>query len=143
MTARGGLRPAGRGQGGRVDDDPGDGAGHGGADPIFSALDTIDYVAQLTARYGADTNGFARLFLVPGMHHCGGGPATDQFDLLSALDKWVENTSAAPEMIPAQARPGPGVPWPGRTRHHLCAFPKVETYEGCGSLDDGANFECR
>ncbi|MGJ5045391.1 MULTISPECIES: tannase/feruloyl esterase family alpha/beta hydrolase [unclassified Bradyrhizobium] len=115
---------------------------HGTADPIFSALDTVDYVDQLKTKYGADADGFARLFLVPGMNHCGGGPATDQFDLLTALDRWVEGTAAAPEAIRATARRAPDVPWPGRTRD-LCAFPKVLTYKGSGSLEDAANFECR
>ncbi|MGY3451417.1 tannase/feruloyl esterase family alpha/beta hydrolase [Bradyrhizobium sp. USDA 4353] len=114
---------------------------HGTADPIFSALDTVDYVDQLKKKY-PDTDGFARLFLVPGMNHCGGGPATDQFDLLTALDNWVEGKAAAPETIRAAARAAPDVPWPGRTRD-LCAFPKVQTYKGSGSLEDAANFECR
>ena len=82
---------------------------HGTADPIFSAFDTVDYVGQLKTRY-ADADGFARLFLVPGMNHCGGGTATDQFDLLAALDQWVEGTAAAPEAIRATARRAPDVP---------------------------------
>jgi pimeloyl-ACP methyl ester carboxylesterase len=114
---------------------------HGVADPIFSALDTIDYVEQLSQRYGADASGFARLFLVPGMTHCTGGPATDQFDALTALDAWVE-TGHAPEAILAKARRAPDVPWPDRTRP-LCAYPKVATYTGSGSLEDAVNFECR
>jgi hypothetical protein len=115
---------------------------HGASDPIFSALDTVDYIGQLRKKYGAETDGFARLFLVPGMNHCGGGPATDQFDMLSVLDKWVDGSGAAPESIRAQARRAPDVPWPGRTRD-LCAFPKVASYKGSGSLEDAANFECR
>jgi pimeloyl-ACP methyl ester carboxylesterase len=114
---------------------------HGVADPIFSALDTIDYVDQLDKRYGADVAGFARLFLVPGMTHCAGGPATDQFDALTALDTWVE-TGKAPDMILAKARKTPDVPWPDRTRP-LCAHPKVATYKGSGNIEDAASFECR
>lgn len=114
---------------------------HGVADPIFSALDTIDYVDQLKRRYGTETEEFARLFLVPGMNHCSGGPATDQFDAVTALDDWVEK-GAAPDMLLAKARQSPDVPWPGRTRP-LCAHPKVASYKGSGSIEDAANFECR
>jgi pimeloyl-ACP methyl ester carboxylesterase len=114
---------------------------HGVADPVFSALDTIAYVDQLKSRYGDEAGGFARLFLLPGMNHCAGGPATDQFDALAALDNWVE-TGAAPDILPASARKAPDVPWPGRTRP-LCAFPKVATYKGSGSLEDASSFECR
>jgi len=114
---------------------------HGAADPIFSALDTIDYVDRLKQRYGADTADFARLFLVPGMNHCAGGPATDQFDAVTALDDWVEKR-AVPEMLLAKARTAPDVPWSGRTRP-LCVHPKVATYKGSGSIEDAANFECR
>jgi pimeloyl-ACP methyl ester carboxylesterase len=114
---------------------------HGVADPIFSAFDTIDYVDQLAKRYGPETGGFARLFLVPGMTHCSGGPSTDQFDALTALDAWVEK-GTAPEHILAKARRIPDVPWPDRTRP-LCAYPKVATYKGTGSIEDAVNFECR
>ena len=114
---------------------------HGVADPIFSAYDTIDYVEKLGAKYGADAAGFARLFLVPGMNHCAGGPATDQFDALSALDAWVER-GTAPDVILAKAAKRPDVPWPDRTRP-LCAFPKVATYKGAGNIEEAASFECR
>lgn len=52
---------------------------HGTADPIFSPLDTIRYQEALQLRYGSDTGNFSRVFLVPGMNHCAGGPATDEF----------------------------------------------------------------
>ena len=113
---------------------------HGTADPIFSSLDTIRYIDELKARYGDSVPDFARLFLVPGMNHCTGGPATDQFDPLSALDKWVE-TGAAPDMLLAATR-SVGTPWPGRTRP-LCAWPKVATYRGAGDIEQASSFECR
>jgi pimeloyl-ACP methyl ester carboxylesterase len=114
---------------------------HGTADPIFSPLDTIAYLDRLKERYGTATPDFARLFLVPGMNHCAGGPSTDAFDAVSALDTWVE-TETAPDAIIATARNVPGVPWPGRTRP-LCPWPKFATYKGTGSIEDAANFECR
>ena len=113
----------------------------GVADPIFSAIDTVSYLDQLGARYGNDTVGFARLFLVPCMNHCAGGPATDTFDALGALDAWVEK-GTAPESIIATARKTPDVAWPGRTRP-LCAHPKVATYKGSGDIEIAASFDCR
>ena len=114
---------------------------HGTADPIFSALDTIRYQDALQARYGAETTNFSRVFLVPGMNHCAGGPATDEYDAVAALDAWVEK-GTAPEMILARARKTPDVPWPGRTRP-LCPLPKYAAYKGSGDIEDAANFECR
>ena len=98
----------------------------------------------------ADTPGLARLFVVPGMAHCRGGLATDRFDALSALVKWVEQ-GEAPERIVASARgagdavPNPEQPaaWaPNRTRP-LCAWPKVARYTGSGDPERAENFQCR
>jgi feruloyl esterase len=114
---------------------------HGVADPIFSALDTIAYVEQLGQKYGSEADSFARLFLIPGMAHCGGGPATNQFDGLSALEAWVE-MGIAPASIEATAPNASEVPWPGRTRP-LCPWPKVATYKGSGDLERADSFECR
>jgi feruloyl esterase len=113
---------------------------HGGADPIFSPLDTMAYMDRLRDRF-SDADSFARLFLVPGMNHCAGGPSTDKFDALAALDAWVED-GKAPDTILATARATPDVPWPGRTRP-LCAYPKVATYKGSGSLEEAASFTCK
>ncbi|MDR3468563.1 MAG: tannase/feruloyl esterase family alpha/beta hydrolase [Xanthobacteraceae bacterium] len=75
------------------------------------------------------------------MNHCAGGPATDQFDALSALDAWVEQ-GRAPQALVAKARPVPGVPWPDRTRP-LCPYPSYAAYTGSGSIEDAANFVCK
>lgn len=114
---------------------------HGVADPIFSAIDTVAYLDQLIARYGALTPTFARLFLVPGMNHCAGGPATDAFDALTALDIWVE-TNKAPDQLIATARKTADVPWPGRTRP-LCPHPQVATYAGSSDIEKAESFVCR
>jgi hypothetical protein len=121
--------------------------GHGGklviyqgaADPVFSLLDTVSWFQDVQRRSGDGARGFARLFAVPGMSHCGGGPATDQFDALGALMQWVEH-GQAPDQIPASA--GKSSPWPGRTRP-LCAFPKVARYNGTGDIERAENFQCR
>jgi feruloyl esterase len=114
---------------------------HGTADPIFSALESIDYYRRLTRNNGGPeaTAAWARLFLVPGMNHCAGGPATDSFDGLGAIVEWVEK-GAAPARIDASARQGTAY-FPGRTRP-LCPYPAFARYSGSGSLEDGANFTC-
>jgi predicted enzyme related to lactoylglutathione lyase len=114
---------------------------HGTADPIFSALESIDYYQRLTRNNGGPdaTARWARLFLVPGMNHCAGGPATDSFDGLGAIVNWVER-GTAPARIEASARPGTTTV-SGRTRP-LCAYPAYARYAGSGSLEDGANFTC-
>ncbi len=123
---------------------------HGAADPVFSAADTVAWYEQLRSRHGADTDQFARLFLVPGMNHCRGGPATDQFDMLSALVAWVEH-GQAPDRVVARARgagnavPNPEVPaaWAADRTRPLCAYPRVARYKGSGDIERADNFECQ
>ena len=114
---------------------------HGTADPIFSALESIDYYQRLARNNGGAkaTSAWARLFLIPGMNHCAGGPATDSFDGLGAITRWVEQ-GTAPERIEASALPSNQY-FAGRTRP-LCAYPAAARYKGAGSLEDGANFAC-
>jgi hypothetical protein len=66
---------------------------HGTADPVFSPNDTMPWYDALKAA-DASAPDYARLFLVPGMNHCSGGPATDRFDMLTALENWVEKGTA-------------------------------------------------
>ena len=110
---------------------------HGISDPIFSARESMRYYKRMTAaNHGrGDVASFARLFLVPGMTHCSGGPATDQYDTLTAMINWVENGNE-PEKIVAT-----GVSFPGRTRP-LCPYPSYAQYTGKGSSEDAANFVC-
>jgi hypothetical protein len=112
---------------------------HGVSDPVFSIQDTIHWWNDVNRANNSTATEFVRLFAVPGMNHCAGGPATDQFDAFSALVNWVEKSSA-PERIVATA--GSATPWPGRTRP-LCVYPKQSHYTGSGSIDDAANFVCR
>ena len=114
---------------------------HGMADPIFSATDTVDYSEKLAANNGgiAATQSFSRNFLVPGMAHCSGGPATDTYDSLQAMVDWVEK-GVAPDTIAARAT-ATNAYYPNRTRP-LCAYPKFAKYKGTGSIEDAANFSC-
>jgi pimeloyl-ACP methyl ester carboxylesterase len=112
---------------------------HGVSDPVFSIFDTIDWWKTVDQVNGGRAADFVRLFAVPGMNHCGGGPATDQFDAFGALVRWVER-GAAPDRIVATARMP--TPWPGRTRP-LCSYPAQARYTGTGSLEDEKNFVCQ
>jgi hypothetical protein len=112
---------------------------HGLSDPWFSALDTIDYYERMTQANGGpeQVRTWSRLFLSPGMGHCGGGPATlDTFDALTAIVDWVEK-GVAPASLTATGRA-----FPGRSRP-LCAYPLHAHYKGQGNPEDAANFECR
>ncbi|HTC44193.1 MAG TPA: tannase/feruloyl esterase family alpha/beta hydrolase, partial [Steroidobacteraceae bacterium] len=110
---------------------------HGGSDPIFSINDTLAWWRRLDAANHGNAGSFVRVYAVPGMNHCGGGPATDQFDALTAVVNWVER-GIAPDSIQAQA--GPMSPWPGRTRP-LCPYPKVARYRS-GDLNQASSFAC-
>lgn len=121
-------------------------AGHGGkmmivsgwSDPIFSATDLTGYYDRLTAdtkAQGGEASQFARLFLVPGMTHCGGGRSLDDFDALSALVRWVEK-GTAPMSFTAKGRAFPGVERP------ICAYPAIARHDGKGPLAQAASFTC-
>jgi len=112
---------------------------HGLSDPWFSALDTVDYYERMTKANGGpdQVRNWSRLFLAPGMGHCGGGPAAlDTFDGLSAIVRWVEQGDP-PENLTATGRA-----FPGRSRP-LCAYPMHAQYKGQGNPEEAANFECR
>lgn len=111
----------------------------GGSDGVFSVNDTIRWYRGLDQANGGRAADFARLFIVPGMGHCVGGPATDQFDGFGAIVDWVEQ-GRAPDQIVATA--GPKSPFPGRTRP-LCPFPKQTRYGGQGSTESADSFGCR
>jgi feruloyl esterase len=110
---------------------------HGDSDPWFSPLDTLDYYKSLAARNGGAEKvaTWSRLFLVPGMSHCGGGPSLDHFDMLSAVVKWVEK-GIAPDAVTAT-----GSAFTGRSRP-LCAYPLHAQYMGHGDTENAGNFSC-
>jgi pimeloyl-ACP methyl ester carboxylesterase len=112
---------------------------HGMSDPWFSALDTLGYYERLSADHYSpgSVSDWSRLFLVPGMGHCGGGAATlDRFDMLTAIVDWVEK-GQAPEQVTAT-----GQAFPGRSRP-LCAYPRHAEYGGSGDPQSAANFSCK
>jgi len=111
---------------------------HGVSDPVFSINDTLTWWREVNARTHGTAAKFVRVFPVPGMSHCQGGPATDQFDAFAALVSWVEQDKT-PARIEAKA--GPSTPWPNRTRP-LCAFPQAAHYRGSGNLEESESFVC-
>ncbi len=113
---------------------------HGWADPQIPTGSSLDYYNSVVKAMGGRNAIHAgyRMFLVPGMAHCGGGTGTSSFDMLAALEQWVEK-GAAPDSIPA-SRVANGKA--NRTRP-LCPYPQIATYKGSGSVDDAANFVCK
>ena len=111
---------------------------HGDSDPWFSPLDTLGYYQSLAADNGGAEKvaEWSRLFLVPGMAHCGGGPALDSFDMLSAIVNWVEKGTPLDNVIAT------GKAFPGRSRP-LCAYPKHAQYSGQGDSENAKNFRCQ
>ncbi len=111
---------------------------HGNSDPWFSPLDTFGYFKNMAAANGGleIVSKWSQFYFVPGMSHCAGGQALDQFDLLTPLVNWVEK-NATPGMVIAT-----GKAFPGRSRP-LCAYPKHAQYKGQGDTQDANSFDCR
>jgi feruloyl esterase len=99
----------------------------------------LDYYTRVQTTLGLqDTREGVRLYMVPGMIECNGGPGTDTFDMLGVMRRWVERGDA-PRAIPAsRIEHGKVV----RTRP-LCPYPQVATYRGTGSTDDAKSFVCK
>ena len=113
---------------------------HGWADPQIPAPSSTQYYQSVLDTMGGASKVMDsyRLFMVPGMNHCGGGPGTTTFDMLAALEQWVEKKQA-PSQIPASRVTDGKVE---RTRP-LCPYPQVASYKGSGSTDEAANFVCK
>ena len=124
---------------------------HGWADAAIPAVNAINYYQSVQKKMGANqADSFVRLYMVPGMEHCGGGAGPNSFgqagvakadpqhDIDAALEAWVEK-GAAPDAIIAAKSDGKGATV--RTRP-LCIYPKIARYSGTGSTDDASNFTC-
>jgi len=109
----------------------------GWAEPGIPPAHVVAYYGNVLAQT-QNARDAVRLFMVPGMGHCGGGNGASTFDMVAALDAWV-TTGRAPEQVPAsRVRDGKV----DRTRL-LCAWPKTASYSGSGSPDDASSFVCR
>jgi len=131
---------------------------HGWGDDAISPLNTINYFKMVVDKttggpkatdasaredagfqQGAQKTGeFMRLFMVPGMNHCGGGPGPNTFDAVTALSNWIEKKQA-PDVLPG-AHMTNGV---ADLTRPLCPYPQVAQYSGQGDVKDAANFSCR
>jgi feruloyl esterase len=114
---------------------------HGGSDSLdttFNSFWYYQYLASVRGGYGP-TQDSVRLFIEPGMGHCGGGVAPNSFDTLQALHNWVTK-GVAPEGIIATA-PATTLPSSGRTMP-LCKFPEEASYSGTGNVYLAANWTC-
>lgn len=119
---------------------------NGWNDPDVSPLATIQYYDSVVRRMGlAEAESFTRLYMVPGMQHCSGGPGPNTFTarMVIALQDWVEK-GVAPRAVIATKFRTDGDPASGvmRTRP-LCPYPQVARYKGARSIDDASNFVCR
>ncbi|HYJ96174.1 MAG TPA: tannase/feruloyl esterase family alpha/beta hydrolase, partial [Vicinamibacterales bacterium] len=111
---------------------------HGWSDPQVTPYNTINFFHKVLATQGGAGLGTSlQLYMVPGMNHCAGGPGTDVFDKVGALEEWIK-TGSAPARIEA-AHYTNGVV--DRTRP-LCPLGQVARWSGTGSTDDAANFAC-
>ena len=112
---------------------------HGWADPGPAPENTINYHQAVTKKLGGKQDDWMRLFLMPGVGHCGGGVGPDRADFLGALERWRE-AGEAPSQIPATRAAGRGRQTP--MSRPLCPHPEVARYSGSGSTDDAKNFTC-
>jgi feruloyl esterase len=129
---------------------------HGWNDPAISAVNTIQYYDSVVGRLGQqETDAFVRLYMVPGMQHCGGGPGASSFgqfgptpsnepqrNISMALEQWVE-TGKAPSAVVATKYVDDDQEKGVRATRPLCPYPRAAEYKGQGDPNDAASFECR
>jgi len=111
---------------------------HGWADQNIPPRESVDYYNGVLKTMGNQKVADAvRLFMVPGMGHCGGGDGPNEFDMLAALERWREQGSAPTAILAARLKEGRV----SRTRP-LCPYPHIARYTGSGSIDRAENFVC-
>ncbi len=109
----------------------------GWADPQLNPVTAIEYYEKVKEHMGPQTGDFFRVFMVPGMAHCGGGTGVSSFDAVTPLIHWVEKGTAPEKIIGSRVLEDKVV-----RRRPLCPYPQVAKYRGSGSMDDAANFAC-
>ena len=128
---------------------------HGWNDAAISALNSINYFESVENKLGkSEADSFLRLYMVPGMQHCGGGPGPDifgqfgmspvndaQHNMYMALEQWVEK-GEAPSSVIATKESGGGPSAEAKMTRPLCAYPQAAKYKGTGDTNDAANFVC-
>ena len=113
---------------------------HGWNDTLIAPENSVNYYTSVADTLGGanKVNDSYRLFMVPGMAHCRGGDGTDRFDVISAMEQWVEKRKAPESIIASRYADDK----PDRTRP-LCPYPQVAAYKGSRSTDDAASFVCK
>jgi feruloyl esterase len=113
---------------------------HGWSDPQISPANVTQYYSRVVDLVGTreEVHDSFRLFMAPGMGHCGGGAGPSRFDMLTALERWVEEGDAPDHIMATRVRDGEV----DRTRP-LCPYPAQAVYTGAGSTDEAENFACR
>lgn len=111
---------------------------HGWADPALNPISTINYYKRVL-KHDTAANDYTRLYLLPGVVHCNGGPGPDRIDWLQPMVDWVEHGKAPQRVISAKLGPDGK---PVRTRP-LCPYPQHAVYKGTGSTDEEGNFVCK
>ena len=111
---------------------------HGWNDQLISPENTVNYYSDVLKKMGSKQESWMRLYMVPGMQHCAGGPGPNQFNMMGALERWRES-GAAPQQIVAAHVAGNSV---DMTRP-LCPYPQVAQYKGTGSTNDAGSFACK
>jgi hypothetical protein len=128
---------------------------HGWSDAGISPLNTINYYENVVEKMGKqDADSFVRLYMVPGMQHCGGGPGPDifgeygispvndpQHNIYLALEQWVEK-GTAPSTVITSKMEGEGLAAKVKMTRLLCAYPEEAKYKGSGDTNDAASFVC-
>jgi feruloyl esterase len=111
---------------------------HGWSDQNIPPRESVHYHDGVVATMGKEKAAeVMRLFMVPGMGHCGGGDGPNEFDRLTALEDWREHGKAPDVIVASQIRDGRVV----RTRP-LCAYPRIATYRGSGNVNHAESFAC-
>ncbi len=115
---------------------------HGWSDWLVAPEESINYWNAVHTRSGPSIDQSFRLFMVPGMAHCAGGPGATHFDPLSAVVDWVEH-GVAPDKIIAGKLPPAETGDSANFQRPLCPYPRVAQYQGTGNTNDASSFVCR
>ena len=111
---------------------------HGWADAQVTPLNTIAYFDKVVSRVGREAVGRSiQLYMVPGMNHCSGGPGTDRFDVVAAMEQWVTSGQAPARIVASRVVNGVA----DRTRP-LCPYGQVAVWDGRNSTNDASSFTC-
>ncbi len=111
---------------------------HGWNDTAISPGNAIDYYTSVQKRMGGKQDDFIRLFMAPGMNHCGGGVGPNQVNWMAALERWRES-GVAPDRIEAVRIGNNRI----EVSRPLCPYPQVAVYSGKGTTNDAGNFSCK